>query len=266
MPPRTNAKAAAGRARKDDNKAAQNAKEAKVQQESEDREWQQGSNTRGQGRAESAAQKADEVARKRREKEALMKAEEEGLEGVVSSVKINKKTAGSKKKGKKKNDLSLLEDALVSGAEKKTKAAKAALVEKQARLLAMEQERAQKKKEQLQTMDPLLRNTNEMLGQNFVGPNEGGEEEDAVMMVGRAANRASMQDGASGMDAALSSLTVSQTDEHPEKRVKALHKAFEEKMMPICKQDYPGLRMSQYKDKIFQLWKKSPENPLNQQP
>eukprot|EP00978_Attheya_sp_CCMP212_P028844 scaffold100680_cov37-Attheya_sp.AAC.2 len=183
MPPRTNAKAAAGRARKDDHKAAQNAKEAKVQQESEDREWQQGSNTRGQGRAESAAQKADEVARKRREKEALMKAEEEGLEGVVSSVKLTKKkTAGSKKKGKQKNDLSLLEDALVSGAEQKTKAAKAALKEKQARLLAMEQERAQKKKQQLQTMDPLLQNTNDMLGPSFEGGDNNGEEDNAVPM------------------------------------------------------------------------------------
>ena len=31
------------------------------------------------------------------------------------------------------------------------------------------------------------------------------------------------------------------------------------------KEDYPGLKLSQYKDKIFQKWKKSPENPANQQ-
>ena len=34
--------------------------------------------------------------------------------------------------------------------------------------------------------------------------------------------------------------------------------------MPQVKEDYPGLKLSQYKEKIFQLWKKSPENPANQ--
>ena len=52
-------------------------------------------------------------------------------------------------------------------------------------------------------------------------------------------------------------------DEHPEKRMKALHKAFVAKMMPQMKDDFPGLRKTQYEEKIFQLWKKSPENPMN---
>eukprot|EP00536_Pseudo-nitzschia_multiseries_P009044 jgi/Psemu1/306262/fgenesh1_kg.245_\ len=46
---------------------------------------------------------------------------------------------------------------------------------------------------------------------------------------------------------------------------KGLFKAYEERMMPEVKQDYPGLKLSQYKEKIFQMWKKSPENPANQQ-
>ena len=45
--------------------------------------------------------------------------------------------------------------------------------------------------------------------------------------------------------------------------MKALHMAFEERMMPEMKEQYPGLRKSQYKEKIFQLWKKSAENPMN---
>jgi hypothetical protein len=40
--------------------------------------------------------------------------------------------------------------------------------------------------------------------------------------------------------------------------------AFEERMLPEVKADYPGLKLSQYKEKIFDIWKKSPENPLNQ--
>ena len=76
---------------------------------------------------------------------------------------------------------------------------------------------------------------------------------------------------ATGMDAALlSAMSISGTgngnnkvDEHPEKRMKALHMAFEEKMMVQMKEDYPGLKRSQYKQKIFNVWKKSPENPMN---
>ena len=71
---------------------------------------------------------------------------------------------------------------------------------------------------------------------------------------------------ASGIDGAISALNVSgdgAPDEHPEKRMKALHMAFEERMMPEMKEQYPGLRKSQYKEKIFQLWKKSAENPMN---
>jgi hypothetical protein len=52
-------------------------------------------------------------------------------------------------------------------------------------------------------------------------------------------------------------------DAHPEKRRKALHAAFEDRMIPQMKEDFPGLKMAQYKDKIFKLWEKSPENPSN---
>eukprot|EP01061_Rhynchopus_euleeides_P047344 TRINITY_DN9453_c0_g1_i1.p1 TRINITY_DN9453_c0_g1~~TRINITY_DN9453_c0_g1_i1.p1 ORF type:complete len:244 (+),score=141.20 TRINITY_DN9453_c0_g1_i1:106-732(+) len=54
-------------------------------------------------------------------------------------------------------------------------------------------------------------------------------------------------------------------DQHPEKRLKAAHMAFEEKMMPILKADNPGLKRSQLKEMCFKQWQKSPENPMVQQ-
>lgn len=30
------------------------------------------------------------------------------------------------------------------------------------------------------------------------------------------------------------------------------------------KEEVPGLKLSQYKDRIFEMWKKAPENPKNQ--
>jgi len=35
-------------------------------------------------------------------------------------------------------------------------------------------------------------------------------------------------------------------------------------MLPILKEELPGLKLSQYKERIFDLWKTAPENPRNQ--
>jgi hypothetical protein len=192
------------------------------------------------------ATKADEAARKKREKMELVKAEEAELMGTVV-----KKTPTQQKKGgkKKKNDVSLLllqgeADALVKNADKKLKAEKklaAAKEQETTRRLLDEQ----KKQAELIPMDPLLQNTESML----------------QVPAGRSINKQSMEEGAaSGLDAALASmggLNSTQT---------MTYKEFEERMLPIVKEDYPGLRLTQYKEKVFQMWKKSPENPSNQMP
>jgi hypothetical protein len=43
-----------------------------------------------------------------------------------------------------------------------------------------------------------------------------------------------------------------------------LWQAFEEAELPKLKEEKPGLTLNQYKDMIWKLWKKSPDNPLNQ--
>lgn len=69
---------------------------------------------------------------------------------------------------------------------------------------------------------------------------------------------------AHGVDQALAVLNLAEgPDRNPERRAKALHKAFEEKMLPIVKEDHPGLRLSQYKEIMWKLWQKSEENPRN---
>ncbi|XP_012270130.1 coiled-coil domain-containing protein 124 [Orussus abietinus] len=71
---------------------------------------------------------------------------------------------------------------------------------------------------------------------------------------------------AHGIDEALSVLSTkeSEVDRHPEKRVKAAYTSFEERMMPIIKEQNPTLRLSQLKQLLRKEWMKSPENPLNQ--
>jgi hypothetical protein len=228
--------------------AAQAVKDAKAAQEKEKElqaEWSKGANNRGLSRADAAAEKADEAARKKREKAALL-AEEEAALGAGGKAK---KTPALSKKNKKGNDLSLLENALVSGAEKKMKAKKQAELEKAEKAKAEQM----KKKEEEKPMDPLLANTEEMIR---------GTADD---LVGRAANKALDEENAvSGIDGALETLNVGGEGGTIVTSAKALYKAFEERMLPEVKQDYPGLKLSQYKEKIFQMWKKSPENPANQ--
>ena len=212
--------------------------------------WEDGSNKKGATRQAEAAAKADEAARKRREKEALLAAEEASNVGgkVKKTPTLSKKNA---KKGKK-DDLSLLEDALVSGAEKKQKAKKQAERLKAQKLQEEERQRKEAQEAAEKAKDPLLANTEDMIR---------GTTDD---LVGRAANKALDEDNAvSGIDGALQGLGIG-VDGSSVPSNKALYKAFEERMMVQMKEDYPGLKLSQYKDKIFQAWKKSPENPSNQ--
>lgn len=257
MPPRRpNQKAVAAKEKNAANQAVKDAAEARKREAAEAAEWNKGSNVRGAAKAENAAQKADEAARKRREKAALLAAEEDD----VGSGKPKKaQGSGAKKgKGKKKDALSLLEDSLVGDADKKAKASKKKERERKEREERMRQERERRDAEAKRNEDPMMAATESMIG-----------SVDDGAAVGRAANveNADAIMG-SGIDKALGAMAVSgdaAEDRHPEKRVKALHRAFEERMMPQMKEDFPGLKQSQYRDKIFQLWKKSPENPLNQQ-
>jgi Coiled-coil domain-containing protein 124 /Oxs1 len=70
---------------------------------------------------------------------------------------------------------------------------------------------------------------------------------------------------ATNIDEAIAVLSVSETDEdrHPEKRMKAAFKAYEETQLPFIKAENPSLKLSQLKQIIFKNWQKSPENPMN---
>lgn len=83
---------------------------------------------------------------------------------------------------------------------------------------------------------------------------------------------------ASGIDDALDalSLATSKTDKasvgsqaakietHPERRFKAAFEAYKEEQLPNMKKEHPGLRLQQYNDRLYESFKKSPQNPFNQ--
>lgn len=88
--------------------------------------------------------------------------------------------------------------------------------------------------------------------------------------------------GGSGIDGALSSLSAHNIDDaisalqitsgkgedkidrHPERRFKPALKAYEERRLPEIREEHPGLRLNQYKQRIYEEFQKSSENPFNQ--
>jgi len=219
----TNQKAAAAAEQK---LAHQKAKDAAADATAEKQagvEWSNGANLRGKQKSEAAALKADEQARKKREKAALL-VEEEANTG---SSKPKKAPTLSKKGKKKKNDLSLLEDALIGAADKKVKSKRAAERQKVEKQNA---EEARKQAEQ-KPVDPLLANTQDMIA--------GTEDE----MVGRAANKALDAEGGGGIDNALTALNASGAATNDPAR-KAVYKAFEERKMAELKSELPGTKHS----------------------
>ncbi|CDJ26898.1 uncharacterized protein EMH_0076230 [Eimeria mitis] len=72
---------------------------------------------------------------------------------------------------------------------------------------------------------------------------------------------------ASNLDEALNQLGIGDSpgeDRHPERRMRAAYRAYEEQMMPRLKAENPTLKRSQLLELLSKQWKKAPENPLNQ--
>lgn len=75
---------------------------------------------------------------------------------------------------------------------------------------------------------------------------------------------------AHNIDDAIAALEITtgksadKVDRHPERRFKPALKAYEERRLPEIREEHPGLRLNQYKQRIYEEFQKSPENPFNQ--
>ncbi|ONK64263.1 uncharacterized protein A4U43_C07F23820 [Asparagus officinalis] len=93
------------------------------------------------------------------------------------------------------------------------------------------------------------------------------EEYERIVLVSNT-NRDDSLIEAHSVDEAIAKISIGEgalpPDRHPERRLKASFKAFEEAELAKLKEEKPGLTLNQYKDMIWKMWKKSPDNPLNQ--
>jgi len=70
----------------------------------------------------------------------------------------------------------------------------------------------------------------------------------------------SVEDALTVLNVAGSSLPE---DKHPEKRMKAAYNEFEQRELPLLKEENPNLRLSQLKQILHKQWQRSPDNPMN---
>ena len=54
---------------------------------------------------------------------------------------------------------------------------------------------------------------------------------------------------------------MNENNEDP--KIKDIFKEFYKIQFQLLKEENPGLRLNQYKERIYKLWKKSPENPYS---
>lgn len=233
-----------------DQEAARKKREEEEAEKREAAAWKVGS--KDESRAKAEEEKEAEKRRKAAEKAALQAAEEAELSGVARVAKP------AKKKGK--DDFDMLKAALAQ--QPKTKAQKAAEEKKkqdEERRKKEEEARERKEQERKAQEDMIKKAAAKGIVVNhtddlFVPLNNHLEEDDFEHTTG-------LDDAVDLLSGVMGGTKI---DEHPERRQKALYNAYFDAQLPILKEEQPGLKLSQYKERIFEMWKTSPENPRNQ--
>lgn len=65
-----------------------------------------------------------------------------------------------------------------------------------------------------------------------------------------------------GLDSALDAMSMGDGNNGASKNMKALFKTFCDQQLPSLKEQYPNLKHSQYQQRLSEMWKYSPENPM----
>ena len=202
-----------------------------------DEYWSEGVNKKGQLKTQNEQEKQMEKMRKAKEKQDLLLADDENMNNIKITAKKGKKN--------KNDDFSLLNQALASAPKtKKQKEQELKLKQQKDRQEKEDLLRVQREEQELQRekerKEALLKNINI-------------DHQDDIMI--KINNNMDNDVQISGIDDAINALnentsTMSFNDYYDE-QLKELKKSF------------PGLRLSQYNDRIHNQWKKSPYNPKN---
>ncbi|CAE6434520.1 unnamed protein product [Rhizoctonia solani] len=227
MPPKGgNAKKESGRAKKAENEAKKQEAAASAKEKKEADEWSKGSKST-KAAEDKAAKKAAEAARKA-ENARLLAEEESGL----SAAKKAAPKAGSKGKAKPPPPKPAGPGALAAGGGLASVPADP----------ADPADPAESAKPEINEPE---------LVQSFAATGID-DALDLLDVVNAKTDKASVGQQAAGIE------------KHPERRFKAAFEAYQERELPNLKEERPGLRLQQYKDLLYKMFQKSPDNPFNQ--
>ncbi|GMF12071.1 unnamed protein product [Phytophthora lilii] len=234
-----NTKVEAAKAKKAAAKASKDAVKAAAAAAAESADWAQGADTRAERRRQEEERKRAEQEAKKAEKQKLLALEEHALDEDKHAIRKQKKAVQevakpweealkpavkkSNRGSKKPSGFAALKGSGGGSSEKLTQAEMAALREA----------------EEARTAGKPGKKTIKFEN-NFQANRNRNQDEESE---------------ARSLDAALDLLSVGdkELEKHPERRAKAAYKAYEEVMMPQLKEDYPGLKLSQYKHKLSEL-------------
>ncbi|KAF4317207.1 hypothetical protein BBO99_00007143 [Phytophthora kernoviae] len=246
----TNTKVEAAKAKKAVHKAAKDAQKAATNAANESADWAKGADTRAERKRVEDEQKRAEQEAKKAEKQKLLALEEYALGEDKHAIRKQKKAV--------KEEAKPWEEALKTTAKKNNRGSRkasgfAALAVKggsSEKLTQIEREALKEAEAARMASKPGKKDIK--FDNNFSANRNRDNAE---------------QTDARNLDAALDLLSVNDQElgKHPERRAKAAYKAFEEDMMPQVKEDFPGLKLSQYKQKLSEMWRRSPDNPMNQE-
>ena len=200
--------------------------------------WNEGTNKRGEKKAQMEHEKQMEKMQKLKEKKELEEAENADIQSTNTKVKKTKK--------KKGDDFELLNDALKNAP--KTKAQKEAEQKQQEKLQKLaELERVNAKLKQEKELLEKEKQKNMQKGMVY--------EHDNIMDMEVHNTLEEDEEVITGLDNILSSFSTEDS---------LSFNKFYHQQLPVMKKEYPGLRLTQYQQKIHVLWKKSPLNKKNQ--
>lgn len=224
--------------------ADKEAKETAAAERAEAAAWEVGANSKAASRQREAEDKAAAKAAKKAETDRLLEAD---VAGVAAATKKTKK--------KGKDDFDKLNAALA--AVPKTKA------QKEAEAAAKRKEDAQRVEAERKAERDSERAAEDEVRRRAAAKGIVMDHGDSLM-VENANHRESDFESATGLESALDLLAVgSEADKHPERRQKAAYQAYFDKTLPVMQEDHPGMKLSQYKERIFEMWRTAPENPHN---
>ena len=219
------------RANKAEQKQQDEFDKQKVQEE--DESWNNGTNKRGIIKNQLQNEKQEEKMRKKQEMKELLALEE-------SSLGPGKKSKNSKKS--KNDDLFLLNQSLANAPKSKAQQQKEKLQKEKEVNKKLEEERMIEKEEKLQRE---LQEEKELQYKNITKQELFEDKLQGVI--------GTIDDALDILD---SSDDVLKNKNH--------YKEFYEKQLIILRGENPNMRMNQYKEHIYKLWKRSPENPNNE--